>query len=66
MVQKTTAIEAAWIEEAKRRRKLNEPGIPAEKFKIFRQLLAQRVKETGTLEREYAELLLQKLQRGEL
>ena len=65
-----TPEEEAWIEEAKRRMKrrklLDEPGIPAEKFKIFRRLLFQRIKETGTLDRQYAEDLLQKLQRGEL
>lgn len=66
MIKAETKDKTAWIEEAKRRRKLNEPGIPAEKFNVFRKLLAQRIQETGALEREYAEQLLQKLQRGEL
>ena len=58
--------EAALIEEIKLRRMHKKPGISSEKFKEFRKLLFQRVKETGALDREYAEELLQEFRRGEL
>lgn len=58
--------EAALIEEIKRRRNRNEPGIPAEKVKVFWKLLRQEIEATGTLNRDRAEQLLQKLIDGEL
>jgi hypothetical protein len=58
--------EAALIEEIKRRRKLHQPGIPAEKAKKFRKLLRQEFEETGTLNRARVVQLLQQLLDGEL
>ena len=58
--------EAALIEEIKRRKNPNQPGVPAEKMKMFRKLLGEEIKRTGTLTREYAEQLLRKLHNGEL
>ena len=61
-----TPEEEAWIEEAKRRMKRKEPGIPAEKVRVFRKLLVQEIKQTGRLSRAYADELLRKLTSGEL
>lgn len=58
--------EEAIIAEALRRRKLKEPGIPAAKMKVFRKLLRQEYEQTGTLNRENVERLLQQLKNGEL
>ena len=66
MSEKTIPNEEAIIAEALRRRKLNEPGIPAEKMRIFRKLLGAEIERTGTLSREFADQLLQKLKNGEL
>ena len=66
MIEKMLPDEEAWIEEVKRRKKLKEPGIPAERMKLFRKLLAQKVKETGTLDRAYVDELLERLKRRDL
>lgn len=66
MSEKTIPNEAEIIAEVLRRRRLNEPGIPAEKMKVFRKLLRQEFEETGTLNRDHVQELLQKLKNGEL
>ncbi len=66
MIEKTIGNEEAWIEEVKRRRKLKEPGIPAARMNVFRKLLAEKVQETGTLERAFVDELLERLKRGDL
>ena len=58
--------ESALIEEIKRRAKPREPGIPAERVKVFWKLLRQEVETTGKLDRDRAVELLQKLLDGEL
>jgi hypothetical protein len=66
MNEGTLMNEEAWVEEAKRRIKLMEPGVPSAKVKIFIKMLRQEFEATGVLTRDHVDQLLQKLNRGEL
>jgi hypothetical protein len=59
MAEKTIRNEKEIIEEALRRRRLNEPGIPSEKMQKFKALLGEEIERTGKLTQEYVDRLLQ-------
>jgi hypothetical protein len=58
--------EQALIEEALRRRRLNEPTISSEKMKKFKALLGEEIERTGKLSQAHVDLLMQQLRNGEL
>jgi hypothetical protein len=66
MNEKIVSNEQAIIEEALRRRRLNEPGIPSEKVKRFKAMLGEEIERTGKLSQEYVDHLLQQLKNREL
>jgi hypothetical protein len=66
MNEKIVVNEQAIIEEALRRRRLNEPGIPSEQVKKFKAMLGAEIERTGTLTQEYVDQLLHQLKNGEL
>lgn len=66
MNEKTVLNEQAIIEEALRRRRLNEPAISSEKMKKFKALLGQEIERSGIIDRESVDQLLKRLKNGDL
>lgn len=58
--------EQALIDEAMRRRRLNEPTISSEQMRHFKSLLGEEIERTGELSKGYVDQLLLRLKNGEL
>jgi hypothetical protein len=62
----TTLNDKAMIDESLRRLRAAQPGIPAEKVKIFIANIGKEIDRTGGLAKDHVDRLLEQLKNGEL